>query len=345
MKHLTARGPWVSRLPVDLAVAAAYAVVAALAVPGTPTPLRVVIGLPLVSFVPGYVLLAVLFPRRADPGWGARLALSLVASLAVVSLLAVAVAAVADGIGVDAVLGSLAGFVLVGAVLGGVRRLRVPAEQRLGLPVRRAAALRDAVLDANRVDAVVTLALVVAVLVGGSALAFGLAAPDRGASYTEFALLAENESGDLVAGGYPTSFVAGESRAVTAAVTNHEGTAVEYTVVVEVQRVRPTGGDDLRGDDSDADPVDVVEQRELVRRSETVAAGDAWRETIDVAPALTGDDLRLAYYLYRGDAPADADSGTAYRRLHLRIVVGDGGNATATNASAPVGSGALAPLP
>ena len=44
-----------------------------------------------------------------------------------------------------------------------------------------------------------------------------------------------------------------------------------------------------------------------------------------VAPTATGEDLRLTYYLYRGDAPSDPSEGSAYRTLSLWVdVSGDG---------------------
>lgn len=320
----------------DLLVVAGYCVVAAATLPTLVGPVRTVIGLPLVLFVPGYVLLAILFPRRADAGGGPtravpesvtgrreptlgeRLGLSVAASLALVAVVALAVTAFTTEIGVRAVTWSLVGASLAGTAAAVARRLAVPEADRFRMPWRAATHAWRATTPSGRVDAIVTVVLVVGVLGAASAMAYSVAAPDRGAAYTDFAVLAENESGELVAGGYPTTFGPGESHRLTAQVANHEGGTVEYTVVVEVQRVRPGGDDQV-----------VVEQREVLRRVRTVEAGATWQPSHVVDPTLTGEDLRLAYYLYRGDAPGDAAPGTAYRRLHLWIDASGGANVTA----------------
>lgn len=336
MKRLVTRGPrWVP-LPVDLVVVVAYTVVAAAVATTAGGPVRTILGLPLVLFVPGYLLLAICFPRRADavagtdgrsrsdrrpgrrePTWGERLGLSVGVSLAVVALLALVVGAIATAVGTREVMTGLVAVSLVGSVLAAVRRLAVPPDHRLRLPRLRPATGWRTGSASGRFDAVISLVLVLGVVGAASAMAYSVAAPERGAEYTEFAVLAENESGDLVAGGYPRSFGPGESHRLTAAVTNVEGRTVEYTLVVEVQRF--AGGADAS----------AVEQRELLRETRTVEAGATWRHHHVVDPPIAGDDLRLAYYLYEGEAPTDARADTAYRRLHLWIDVEDGSDATA----------------
>jgi len=51
------------------------------------TPIRIILGLPLVLFLPGYSLIAALFPRKADLDGIERVALSFGLSLAIVPLL------------------------------------------------------------------------------------------------------------------------------------------------------------------------------------------------------------------------------------------------------------------
>lgn len=334
MKRLTTRGPRWSAFPVDLVVVVAYTVVAVAATSAVGGPARTVLGLPLVLFVPGYVLLALLFPRRADAGdvagesrpgapagrreptWGERLGLAIGASLALVALLALVVTALVSTVGVREVTISLGAVSLVGATLAAARRFALPPEDRLRFPWHRPAMALRSRSAPGRFDALVTLVLVVGIVGAASAMAYSVAAPERGAQYTEFALLSENESGELVAAGYPTTFEPGESHRLTAAVTNYEGRTVEYTLVVEVQRV-------------DADGSAVVEERELHRLSRSVEPGATWNPRHVVDPSLAGEGLRLAYYLYTGDAPADASADAAYRRLHLWIDVQDGTDTTA----------------
>ncbi|CAD7776854.1 hypothetical protein FHEFKHOI_02017 [Candidatus Methanoperedenaceae archaeon GB50] len=81
------------RLPEDLALVILFTLSCipfVLIPPLNETPIRMLLGLPLVLFLPGYSLIAVLFPRRDDLSVIERIALSFGLSIAVVPLLGLA---------------------------------------------------------------------------------------------------------------------------------------------------------------------------------------------------------------------------------------------------------------
>lgn len=315
------------KLPVDL-VAVSLLVVAADVVVLAPwlraTPLRPLVGLPVLLFAPGYVLTAVLFPGDGGPeaaggtrgiDWTERLALSLGGSVVLLPVLGVGLGVTGLGFGAPAVVAGLDVVVVTGVVAGAARRWQLPERDRLRVPTGRLVArLRDGLGGWPSLRTALNLTLAASVVLAVGVIGFALAVPNPGESYTEFSLLTRNGTGDLVAGDYPTEFVAGEPRALTVGVTNHEGERVRYTVVVEVTRVERSGGS-----------LTVVEQREVVRFRTTLAPGEEWHRRHAVAPRMVGDDVRLEYYLYRGDAPADADADSAYRHLHLWVDVAASG--------------------
>ena len=204
--------------------------------------------------------------------------------------------------------GGLAVFVVFTAVVAAVRRSRVPPESRYQPFSFRWPLLPDA--DA-RLDTAIDVVLALSVLFAVSGMAFALVAPDDGQTYTDFALRTENESGELVASGYPTETTTGEPVELTVVVANREQEAVTYTVVVELQRVTDDGS--------------VTEEVEQDRFEVALGQGETWQEAHQFAPTLVGDGLRLQYHLYRESPPPDGSEETAYRTLTLWIDVRDRG--------------------
>jgi hypothetical protein len=65
----------------------------------------------------------------------------------------------------------------------------------------------------------------------------------------------------------------------------------------------------------------VIETAELNRTSVATAAGERTFRTQTVRPTLVGEDLRLGFYLYRGDVPDRVRADTSYRHLHVWVTV------------------------
>lgn len=283
---------------------------------GASPALTFVLGLPLLLFAPGYVLALALFPRAADAPDARidgveRAALAFGLSVALVPLFGIALWAVGAGFAPAAVRGGVSAFVVTVALLGIVRQLRVPTEAQFGVSARRTARrFYESTVGTGGLDGVLNLLVVVSVLVAMSGLTFALAAPQDGEQYTGFVLLSENEDGKLVASGYPSELSVGESAELTAAVENREGTDVEYTVVAELQRVRTDDGE-----------VTVLESEELERTTIAVGDGETERWAHEVTPSIRGENLRLTYTLYEGEAPDDATTDSAYRHTYVWVNV------------------------
>lgn len=316
----------------DVVLAAGYAVVAgaAILVGAVAGPARVLVAAPLLGFFPGYALVAVLFPARgvadADPvptrwvrgpTWIERLSLSIGTSLVVLVLTAIVLSALAVPFGVVQLTTAVVAVTVAGSLLGLVRRHRLPADDRLVVPVSTVVAdLRAGTVDARPLDAALNVALAVAVVVAASSLAFGLAAPDRGEAYTEVALLTEDDD-RLVASNYTAAVERGDAANVTLTVENNEGEPTDYTAVVVLERLDASGGDAV-----------VLEREELDRVSLSAADGETARQQLSVRPTMLGDDLRLNVFVYEGDAPATATADSAPHHLYLWLDVEQPGGAT-----------------
>ena len=94
------------------------------------TVFRTIFGLLLVLFLPGYALIASLFPRKDDLDGVERLALSFGLSIAVTPLLGLALNYTSYGIRLDPILISLSGLTLFLIGVAYLRRRRIPKENR-----------------------------------------------------------------------------------------------------------------------------------------------------------------------------------------------------------------------
>lgn len=324
----------VRRLPADLAavVALTLATVAAVLTPGiNDTPLRILLGLPFVLFLPGYALIAALFPEAGDTPTNQsddaepdattdrrgidgieRVALSFGLSIAVVPLLGLILNFTPFGIRLIPILISVAGFTLAMTAVAAHRRHQLDPDDQFTVPYRAwfATARDELTKPDSRIDAALNVLLVVSILLAVSSVAYAVAVPKQGESFTEFYLLTEQDNGTLVADDYPTEFTAGNPRPIVVGIGNQEHQTVDYTVVVELQNVSIHNNSTT-----------VHQVQELRRLQTTVQAGDTWHRTLNVTPRMTGTRLRLAFLLYKADVPANPTVSNAYRETHLWVNV------------------------
>jgi len=348
----------IRRLPADLAAAVALVVLTNLAVllpVVSETPLRVVLGLPFVLFVPGYAFVAALFPEAGEspvtdeesdalaedtPNAGdrsgidgiERVALSFGLSIAVVPLIGLVLNFMPWGIRLVPILVGVSAFTLVSVAVGAIQRWELPEEERFRVPYREWVAAGRAELfePDDRTDAALNVLLVLSILLATASVGYAVAVPKKGEQFSELYLLTEGEDG-LVADDYPTEFVQGESRELVVGIGNQEHSRVDYTVVSELQRVdiertsNATVGNGSVNDTTGASNVSisVLEEREVTRFETELGHNRTWIRKHNVTPTLTGDRLRLTYLLYKGSPPGDPTVDNAYRAVWLWVNVSE----------------------
>jgi len=94
------------------------------------SPVRIILGLPLVLFLPGYALIATLFPRKDDLDGVERVALSFGLSIAITPLLGLGLNYTPFGIRLTPVLTVLSVFTIALAIGAWTRRSGIPDEDR-----------------------------------------------------------------------------------------------------------------------------------------------------------------------------------------------------------------------
>lgn len=331
----------VREMPADL-VAVVGAVVATNVAVFAPivreTAVRIPFGLAFVLFVPGYALVAALFPEADDSagpdsatdaaegrkrfrtestptaiGGPERAVLSLGSSVAIVTLAGLVLNYTPWGVRLGPVLLAVSGAAVGTTAIAAARRRELPPRNRFRVPYRRWIAASRTVLRGpdSRADVALNVLLVVTVLFAVSGVGYSLATPSAGERFSEVAVLTEDD-GELVAGDYPSTIGLNESRELVFEINNDERRPVDYTVIVTQQN--------LDGDGNET----VVEQRELTRFEAQLDHSQTWRYSHNITPAATGDAVRFVWLVYLdGDVPANPSLENADYSTYLWIDVDD----------------------
>ena len=292
--------------------------------------LRVPLGFLLVFFLPGYAIMAALYPvageyapwpaggrghaasERGGPSVLERLVLSVGLSVSVVPLVSLCWNFSPWGIALPQVLGSVGVIVVVASIVAAVRRRRVPRADRSGVRLGGVVSVLR-VLGPSRgpsgtLNAVLALLILVSVIGVGAAIAL----PKDGEEYTEMYLLSgDSEAGDLVADDYPENIGTDEPRTLYLGLGNNEGRTTNYTIVVELQAFESSG------------TPTVTESWEVDRFTTTLPPDTSERYAREIAAdeSMIGDDRRLMFLLYRGTPPENPTAANAYETVHIWVDV------------------------
>jgi uncharacterized membrane protein len=281
-------------MPADLLAAVLLAVatiVFTLTPPLADLPVRIPLGLLMVLFVPGYSLIAALFPKIADLDGIERVALSFGLSIAVVPLIGLGLNYTPWGIRLVPVAVSLAIFTISMAAVAHVRRTRLPTKERFTVPFHKAAeSLRVEILadKKGRLDRALTVLLILSIVFSLAALVYVIVTPKQGEKFTEFYILGPGGK----AYDYPTKVMAGNNSTVIVGVVNHEYVQVNYTMKM------------------------AFSNYSFLDRDLTLQHNETWEKPVGYILNRVGDEQKLEFLLYRDD-----NFTAPYRDLHLWVNV------------------------
>lgn len=316
-------------VPVDLlgAVGLTIALNAAVFVPVLrSTPLRVPLGFVFVCLVPGYVVVAALFPARfraegsertggypssargTERGDGVtvseRLLLSVGLSLVVVPAIGYAWNFTPRGVQLAPVLLSLSGLTVAVAVIAALRRWRLPANVQFqpGLPD-----WPDSGVEGGGSLRVVNAVLVVSILFFAASAGYAAVGLSNDEQYSELYLLSEDQETFAGADQSPM-VVAGEQQTVGVAVGNHEGQPTNYTVVVVQQTV-----------DGSGNATEVREQSRLDQFTVTVDPNETVVRNYTFTVPAREDRSRVVWLLYPDGTPDTVSTASASNHVYLWV--------------------------
>lgn len=216
-----------SKIPVDILLCMVWSVIllpiSLLEVEGA---LRVILGLPFILFIPGYMLIFALFPtKKTDRGIDIveRIALSFGLSIAVVPLIGLGLNYTPWGIRLEPILISIFIFIIGIGFIGFYRWLKTSSDERFIISVNLTFPKSE-----RKLDKALTIILVLLIITAVVFLIYVIIVPKTGEKFTEFYLLGPLGQADE----YPKDLTVRENTSVIIGVVNHEYKTVNYTIEI-----------------------------------------------------------------------------------------------------------------
>ena len=259
------------------------------------TMLRNAIGLPFVLFLPGYALIAALFPAKSDLDGIERVALSFGLSIAVVPLIGLGLNYTPWGIATLPILISLSTFTFIMCGLAYLRRAKLPETETFNVSFRATALSLKAEIMENsesKLDRALTVFLILSILLSVATLVYVIVSPKEGEHFTEFYILGLQGKAD----NYTTNYTLGQSGTVIVGVVNHEYRPVNYTMEVKLENKS-------------------LSLPENVKHI-SLAHNETWEKPVIFTPPFEGKNMKLEFLLFN-----ETEKSVPYRDLHLWINV------------------------
>lgn len=277
--------------------------------------LRIIFGVPLILFIPGYALIAALFPGSKDIDGIERVALSFGLSIAIVPLIGLALNYTPWGIRLDPIVVCLSIVTLCLCAVAQYRRFSLIKEERFAVPfnqIRQNLTTEFFPKDAPRLDRILSVILLIAIIAAVVTTVYVIVVPKEGEKFTEFFILGEKH----MAADYPTHLAVGGNGSLFIGIGNHEYRNITYTV--ETYMVNMTF--DEKTNTSTIIKMDLLSHFKVpVSHNQTVTSPYTFETK------STGYN-RIEFLLFNETVPGNQMTGMdrinqSYRDLHLWITV------------------------
>jgi uncharacterized membrane protein len=236
--------------------------------------LRMVLGVFMVIFSPGYSLLSALYPRKGDLSATERIALSFGLSLAIVPLLGLILNYTPLGIKIIPVLITIVIFIVITSAIGWYRHQRMSADNRFGISLSSPGRGWSAM---DGITKMLTIVLVIVIVGAIGVVSYIMVTPREGEKFTEFYILGPGgEAKD-----YPTAANLGEPVDVIIGIINHEQETTSYRIVISIG---------------------TAELKEI--NIQPLENDEKWEEQVSFIPEEAGNEQRIDFHLFKNNEEA-----------------------------------------
>ncbi len=246
----------------------------------------IILGVPTVLFIPGYVLIMTLFPNRDALSSTERIALSFGMSMVIIPILGLLLSFTL-GTGMPSVTLALCAYIIIMIFVAMYRRGRLPEKEKFSISIGKL--YKDTIsgiFPRSTIDGILTGIIIFTII-----LVFGMAylivvTPKIGERFTEFYIL--DPSGKI--DNYQTDWKVGNPVSYSVFVTNHEYMPMNYTINA------------------------VIGENVITSVDAQLEDGATWKSSIIVTPDREGIDERLQFLLFK-----ENNQKEPYRKLYLWI--------------------------
>ena len=248
---------------------------------------RIIFGFILILFIPGYSIIAALFPKKDYLDGLERIILSFGLSITVTPIIALLLNYTPFGIRLEPILVSLLVFIIVMSIIAYIRRTTLSENERFSINFKYYLnRITESLKRETGTDKILSIALIISIILAVSATAYAIVTPQEGEKYTEFYILGLNGT----AGDYPTNLTSGETGNVTLRIVNHEYSTVNYKMIIKLNN-------------------QTINEKNI-----TISSNQIYEEPFTFVPYTYGQNHKLEFLLYK--LP---DENNPYRSLHLWI--------------------------
>ncbi|HII93394.1 MAG TPA: DUF1616 domain-containing protein [Methanosarcina sp.] len=259
--------------------------------------IRTALGLPLILFLPGYALIAMLFPEKSGLEGMERIALSVAMSVSVVPLIGFALNYTPWGIKEMPLITSVSIFTLIVLAIAYVRRNYLPADRKFEVPFKTLTLnllLGITGKTESKTEKNLRIILILSFLILIGTGIYVVLVPQDKETYTEFYILGTNGT----ANNYKTDYIQGESGTYFIGITNNEYRTMDYTMEVRLEN----------------QSLPLPENLQHIR----LANNKTLVEPLEITPSVEGENMKLEFLLFN-----ETEKNIPYKDLHLWINVGE----------------------
>ncbi len=259
----------------------------------TPSPIanfvRIILGIPMLLFIPGYVLIAALFPGKDDLEGTERIALSFGLSIAIIPILGLLLN-FSVGIRLLTILITLCIYTAVLLLIAAFIREKLPVYDQFSVPFYKIFEIvnKEFVNSQSNMDRILIAILIFSIVIEIGMIISVIITPKTGERFTEFYILGSGGKTE----NYSTNLKYNSPARILVGVVNHEYVPVNYTIEV------------------------TLNGNLLANTNFNLDNNRTWEKNETFVPDMIGRDMKLEFLLFK-----ENNFSSAYRELHLWVNV------------------------